>query len=153
MKHWVGKGRELKPIRTSVAAVVRRDGDDVFLAVRRPPDDDRLPDVWGLPAVTLHEGELPEAGLRRVGREKLGVELEPIRFLGIQSADRGEYELILMDIEARVASGDPDVRASTSAGTRYVDQKWTDRLEILADAAARGSLCSQILLDCCGFPY
>src|SRR5690606_40432601 len=105
------------PVKCSVAAVVRSPAHPgAFLAVRRPPDDDRLPNVWGLPAVTLARGELPEDGLRRVGREKLGVELEPLRMIGIAAADRGSYQLILMDIEANLQAGAPDVnRAVTDA--------------------------------------
>src|SRR5690606_31319662 len=75
-----------KPIRCSVAAVVT-DGSAI-LAVQRPPDDDRLPNVWGLPAVTLRPGELPESGLRRVGSEKLSVPLVPVELLGVGSIDR-----------------------------------------------------------------
>ncbi|HEX6070343.1 MAG TPA: NUDIX domain-containing protein, partial [Longimicrobiaceae bacterium] len=61
-----------RPVKCSVAAVVRREGaPGEFLAVRRPPDDDHLPNVWGLPAVSLRDGELPEAALRRLGEEKL----------------------------------------------------------------------------------
>jgi 8-oxo-dGTP diphosphatase len=140
--------------KCSVAAIVRRDpGGAEFLAVLRPPDDDRLPDVWGLPAVSLLPGELPEAGLRRVGREKLGVELEPVSMLGIRRADRGQYELILMDIEARLVSGEPSVHRASSTATRYADQRWTDDLQLLAPAASRGSLCCRILLDSAGVPY
>ncbi|MEX2582721.1 MAG: NUDIX hydrolase [Gemmatimonadota bacterium] len=142
-----------QPVRCSVAVVVRRVGDGHVLAVRRPPDDEHLPDVWGLPAVTLTDGELPEAGLRRVGREKLGVELEPIRFLGIQATDRGAYELILMDLEARIVSGEPDVLAATTSTTRYVEQMWTNEMQTFVDAATRGSLCSRILLEHAGHPY
>jgi ADP-ribose pyrophosphatase YjhB (NUDIX family) len=138
---------QTRPVRYSVAAVVRRSTDQKFLAVRRPSDDDRLPDVWGLPATTLAPGELPEAGLRRIGVEKLDTRIEPVRLIGIRSADRGDYELILMDIEAILAGPEPDVtRASTNA-TRYVEQQWTDRTEILVPAAVAGSLCCQILLE------
>lgn len=139
-----------KPIRCSVAAVIRRQGEVPFLAVRRPPDDDKLPGLWGLPAVTLRPGELPEDGLRRIGHEKLGVRLEPFRFVGIRAADRGAYELILMDIEATVVEGEPDVYAATTTATRYVDQKWASDVEILSEAAARGSLCCTILLEASG---
>lgn len=144
----------MKPVRCSVAAVVRRP-DDVqsFLAVQRPPDDDRLPSVWGLPAVTLRPGELPEAAVRRVGREKLGAEIEPLRFVGIRSMDRGEYELILMDIEATLGAGEPDVRSARTDATAYVDQRWTRDLTLLADAARRGSLCSRLLLEAHGVAY
>jgi ADP-ribose pyrophosphatase YjhB (NUDIX family) len=136
-----------KPVRHSVAAVVRRLADDRFLAVRRPPDDDLLPDFWGLPAVTLAPGELPEAGLRRVGREKLGVTVEPVRLIGIRAADRGTYELILLEFEARLVEGEPDVQLASTAGTRYVEQRWTDQLDLLRPAAHAGSLCCRILLD------
>lgn len=136
-----------KPVRCSVAAVVRRQGETRFLAVRRPLDDDKLPGVWGLPAVTLRPGELPEDGLRRLGHEKLGVRLEPSRFVGIRAADRGSYELILMDIEAMLVEGEPDVYAATTMATRYVDQKWAGEVGILRDAAEKGSLCCRILLE------
>ena len=141
-------------VKCSVAAVVRGSRDPrEFLAVQRPPDDDRLPDVWGLPAASLRPGELPEAALRRIGREKLGTEIEPVRFVGIGSLDRGDYELILMDIEARVTGGEPDVHAATTDATRYVEQRWTSDLLLLRDAASRGSLCSRLLLDAHGVAY
>jgi ADP-ribose pyrophosphatase YjhB (NUDIX family) len=144
----------MKPTKCAVAAVVRNPADGrEFLAVQRPPDDDRLPNVWGLPAVSLAPGELPEAGLRRIGREKLGVELEPTRFVGIGSLDRGDYELIRMDIEAGVVSGTPSVRLAETAATRYVDQRWTSDLTLLREAARRGSLCSRLLLEASGVEY
>jgi ADP-ribose pyrophosphatase YjhB (NUDIX family) len=144
----------MKPVRCSVAAVLRNpENAREFLAVRRPPDDDRLPNVWGLPAVTLAPGELPEAGLRRIGREKLGAEIEPTRFVGIKSMDRGDYELILMDMEAGVVSGAPSVLLAETTATRYVDQRWTDDLLVLREAARRGSLCSQLLLEASGIGY
>lgn len=142
-------------VKCSVAAVVRRDAGAAgeFLAVRRPPDDDLLPNVWGLPAVSLRDGELPEAALRRLGEEKLGARLEPTRFLGIRAADRGDHLLILMDLEARVVDGEPDVTAARTTGTAYVEQRWTAEASLLRDAARRGSVCSRILLESEGIPY
>jgi len=144
----------MQPVKCSVAAVVRNPGNPrEFLAVRRPPDDDRLPDVWGLPAVSLLPGELPEEGLRRVGREKLGTRIERARFVGIKTADRGEYRRILMDIEARLVGPPPSVERATTSATRYVEQRWTEELSLLRDAARRGSLCSQLLLEAEGEEY
>lgn len=143
-----------KPVKCSVAAVVRSSAHPgQFLAVRRPPDDDLLPNVWGLPAVSLHPGELPEAALQRLGREKLGATIEARRFVGIQAADRTEYLLILMDLEAEVVGGRPDVGAARTTGTAYVEQRWTDELGLLAEAAGRGSVCSRILLQASGIEY
>lgn len=143
-----------KPVKCSVAAVVRSAGHaGAFLAVQRPPDDDRLPDVWGLPAVTLQPGELPEAAVRRLGIEKLGVPLRATRFVGIRAADRHDYLLILMDLEAEVLSGEPNVLAAESDATVYVDQRWTTDATLLVEAAQRGSVCSRILLDAEGITY
>lgn len=136
------------PVKCSVAAVVRSSAHPgAFLAVRRPPDDDRLPDVWGLPAVTLADGELPEAAVQRLGREKLSTQLKARSFVGIRAADRGDYLLILMDIEAEVTGPAPDVHAARTSATAYVDQRWSESLEILREAAERGSVCARIMLE------
>lgn len=140
--------------RYAVAAVVRRPKDSQqFLAVKRPPTDDELPSVWGLPAVTLEPGELPEQGIRRVGTTKLTTDIEPVRFVGARAAKRDTHELILMDIEARLLGSPPSVIDAHPDGTKYIDQRWTKNLTLLRKAAREGSLCSQILLDDAGVRY
>ena len=136
-----------KPLRLAVAAVIRTTPGGEFLAVRRPLDDDRLPGIWGLPAVSLQEGELPESAVRRIGTEKLGVQLKPVRTIGVGSADRGDHQLVLMDIEALIESGEPRVEAATTSRTRYIDQRWTADPELLRDGASRGSVCCRIFLN------
>jgi hypothetical protein len=96
---------------------------------------------------------LPETALRRLGEEKLGARLEPLRFIGIKAADRGDYLLILMDLEARVVEGEPRVDAARTTGTAYVEQCWTADAGVLLEAAERGSVCSRILLEARGIPY
>lgn len=138
----------------AVAAVVRRSSSrSEFLAVKRPPDDDSLPNVWGLPAVSLQNGELPEHAVRRIGREKLNTEIEPVRFVGIKSTLRTNYELILMDIEALVSGAEPSVHTALTLRTRYVDQQWTSDLHLLIDAARQGSICCQVFLEKSGVDY
>jgi hypothetical protein len=139
--------------RFSVAAVIRRASGGEFLVVRRPLDDDSLPGVWGLPAVSLAAGELPEAAVRRIGEDKLGVEIDPVRSIGLKYTDRGAYALVLMDVDAILLAGEPDVRLGRGSGTLYVDQRWTEDPTVLRDAAARGSLCCQILLESLGTEY
>ena len=101
------------------------------------------------PDTELIEDKFEEA-LRRLGREKLAAELQPIAFVGIRAADRGDYLLILMDIEAGVIEGEPDVLKATTRRTAYVEQRWTDDLSLLVDAARRGSVCSRILIEASG---
>ncbi len=91
--------------------------------------------------------ETPEAAAIRCGREKLGVELATANRIGVLSADRGSFELILMDIEASIVSGEPDVTRATSGATRYVEQRWISGVDLLREGARKGSLCCRILID------
>ena len=136
----------MKPVKFSVAVVLRNLKGKV-LAVQRPHDDENLPNVWGQPAVSQKGNELPEEMAKRVGSEKLCCQIKPISFVGIKSKDRGEYELMLMDIESTLVKGEPNVLNSLTTSTKYVDQKWTTDLSLFKDAAQKGSLCSQILLE------
>jgi hypothetical protein len=52
-----------------------------------------------------------------------------------------------MDIEASLIEGEPDVRSASTRLTRYLDQQWTDSVELLREAADLGSLCCQIFLE------
>jgi uncharacterized protein len=134
--------------KRSVAVVVRGPEAGTFLVVRRPDDpDDPLAGVWGLPAVTLADGEDERAAVIRAGRDKLGVELAPGARLGQATADRGAYTLTLADYEAVITAGVPVVPQPDRSVTQYVQWRYADDPAVLADAAARGSLCAQIFLD------
>jgi 8-oxo-dGTP diphosphatase len=136
----------MKPIKHSVAVVVRAGG--AFLIVRRPDDpEDPLAGVWGLPAVTLHDGEDERAGAVRAGRVKLGVELAVGPRIGEKTADRGGYVLRLADYEAAVlGGGHPAVPQPDDSLTQYTACRYTADPGALAEAAARGSLCAQVFL-------
>lgn len=144
----------MKRIKCSVAVyLLNPKNEKEFLAIKRPDDDDVLPNLWGLPAVTLKREELPEQAVVRIGREKLSTTIEPVSFLGMKSINRKGYELILMDIKARLVGPEPVVANSKTKNTKYVDQKWTSDLSLLKESASKGSLCSQILLDANGICY
>jgi predicted TIM-barrel fold metal-dependent hydrolase len=137
----------VKPVKHSVAVVVRG-ADGTFLAVKRPDDpDDPLAGVWGLPAITLTDGEDERSAVARVGREKLGVELAPRGRIGERTADRGAYVLTLADYEATVAGGTIAVPQPDTSMTQYTEARFTGDPAILAEAAARGSVCAQIFLE------
>jgi ADP-ribose pyrophosphatase YjhB (NUDIX family) len=146
-------------VRYAVAAVVRRD-DGLVLAVRRPDEPgEELPGVWGLPAATLRAGEPDEAALRRLGREKLGVELSVVRALAEGEQQRAGYALRMTVYEASMAgeprlparqAGQPAVPAGAppafDASTQYGALDWLPDASF-ADGAARGSLCCRLLLE------
>ncbi len=82
---------DLRPTKRSIAAVIFSDKDEAeprILAVLRPADDEALPNVWGLPAASLREGESWEIALRRLGEGKLGVKLESVAVLARGSLER-----------------------------------------------------------------
>jgi uncharacterized protein len=147
----------MKPVKRSVAVVVRRsqdpaDGgtpaDGEFLIVRRPDDPgDPLAGVWGLPAVTLRDGEDERAAVVRAGRVKLGVELAAGARIGEKTADRDGYVLRLADYEATILDGVPAVPQPDESMTQYTACRYTADLGTLAEAAARGSLCAQLFLE------
>src|SRR5271165_1029469 len=137
----------MKAVKHSVAVVIRGEGG-TFLAVRRPDDpDDPLAGLWGLPAITLRDGEDERAAAARAGRDKLGVELRVGAKIGEKSADRGSYVLRLADYEAAVVSGTPSVPQPDCSVTQYDACMFTDDPRLLAEAAGKGSLCARIFLE------
>jgi 8-oxo-dGTP diphosphatase len=138
----------MKPVKRSVAVVVRSRAGVEFLIVRRPHDPgDPLAGLWGLPAVTLVDGEDERAAVVRAGRVKLGVELAAGARIGEKTADRGGYLLRLADYEATVVDGVPAVPQPDGSMTQYTACRYTADPGTLAEAAARGSLCAQLFLE------
>jgi 8-oxo-dGTP pyrophosphatase MutT (NUDIX family) len=136
----------MKPVKRSVAVVVRRD-DGAFLVVRRPDDPaDPLAGVWGFPAITLAPGEDDRAAAVRAGLVKLGVQLAPGDRLGEAAADRGSYLLRLANYGAVIAAGTPSVPQPDASVTQYTECRFTHDPEVLAEAADRGSVCAQVFL-------
>lgn len=138
----------MKPLKRSVSLVI--EGPEGLLLVRRPEHDESLPGEWGLPAATLGEGESEQEALRRAGREKLGVEVRPLRVLGEEEDERPAYRIAMRDWAVEIAAGDPSV-PQPGAGTQYESWRWGAPSE-LAPAARRGSLCARVLLRERGIP-
>lgn len=144
----------MKPTKFAVAvALTNPDNNEEILVVERPPNDDSLPNIWGLPAASLKTNELPEEIVKRVGRAKLGTEILPESMIGIKRFDRGEYEIILMDIRAKLIGPQPDVKRANADSTIYVNQKWTSDFSILIPGAKQGSLCDRIFLESQGIKW
>jgi ADP-ribose pyrophosphatase YjhB (NUDIX family) len=129
-------------VKRSVSLVI--EGPAGVLLVRRPDDDESLPGVWGLPAASLRAGESERDALRRAGREKLGVEVEPLEPVG---ADEREDQS-MRDWAVRVVAGEPAV-PQAAGGTQYAALRWGEHAE-LAPAARAGSLCARALLRAVG---
>jgi ADP-ribose pyrophosphatase YjhB (NUDIX family) len=124
-----------------VSLVIER--PEGLLLVRRPDDDEDLPGAWGLPAATLAAGESEEDAVRRAGRDKLGVEVRPLRAVGVEGFMTGW--------QAELVSGEPAV-PQPGPHTQYAELRWGEPSE-LAPAARRGSLCSRVLLRARGLDW
>ena len=132
-----------RPEKESVAIVIRK--DDSILTVLRPADDEDLPNVWGLPAATLRPGEDWDAAIKRIGLEKLGVQLKVGAELQRGTVERRNYRLQMRLYEAFIEKGTPFVPQPDKAFMQYAKWKW-GKGEDLEPAAQRGSLCCKLYL-------
>lgn len=143
-------GPGVRPSRPAMALVIEDPGSaggaPRWLLVRRPDDDPDLPGVWGLPAGSPADGEMDEALVRRIGREKLGVETEDLGCLSEGYVDRAGYRLEMRLHAARIVAHEPRVPQSVRSVTQYSEWGWKPPVE-LSDGARRGSLCCRLALD------
>jgi ADP-ribose pyrophosphatase YjhB (NUDIX family) len=121
------------PLKRSVAILIR--SGNKFLSTRRPDDDDELPGVWGLPAGSYRQSETLEHVIARIGKDKLGVILIPLRKLAMGRQQRERYilEMELWEVEM---SGTP----------RHPAWQWATAT-ILESGKSEGSLCCRLALD------
>jgi 8-oxo-dGTP diphosphatase len=120
------------PVKHSVAVMVLH-GDQV-LAIRRPENDDELPGIWGLPAGTFRPGETLEGLIMRIGRDKLGVQLMPVRHLASGKQNRSKYRLEMELWEASME------------GIPTVPQWQWASLDMLRPGMEAGSLCCELAI-------
>lgn len=137
------------PARKHSVAIVLRDAEGRFLAVRRSDDDDTLPGLWGLPAATARPGETEEFCAVRAGRDKLGVSIE----LGRRIGEDGNGSTRLVEYEATIVAGTPSVPQPVAGTSQYAALRFTDDPRLLVEAARQGSLCSRIWLRHLGLDW
>lgn len=136
-----------KPVENAISFVIYRDpGKNEFLVVKRPVDDEDLPDVWGLPAGIVREGESDEGAVLRSGREKLGVQLRIGNELNKGTTERKDYILFMKLYTAEIVSGEPAVPQNIPGVTRYQTWKW-GKAEDLREAVSKGSLCCRLFIE------
>jgi hypothetical protein len=121
-----------KPVKHSVAVSIHK--DDEILVIRRAADDDELPGIWGLPAGTYRQGEQLDDLIARIGRDKLGVRLTPIRLNASGTQDRAQYRLE-MELWETLMEGTPS----------HPEWRWAPS-EVLRPGAESGSLCCELAL-------
>jgi len=121
------------PVKHSVAVIVHKDAR--ILAIRRPADDDELPGIWGVPAGTVRGDETIEDVIRRIGRDKLGVQLVPMSRLASGTQERPKYRLEMQLWEAAM-EGTPT----------YPEWQWAT-IDLLRPGMAAGSFCCELAIN------
>ena len=121
------------PVKRSVAVLIRQ--GNTFLSTRRPDDDDELAGVWGLPAGSYREAETLEELVARIGRDKLGVGLIPVRKLAQDRQQRERY-ILEMELWETEISGTP----------RHAEWRWAT-VESLESGKSKGSLCCRLAME------
>lgn len=121
------------PLKRSVAVLIRN--GHAFLSTRRSDDDDELPGVWGLPAGSYRDTETLAELITRIGRDKLGVSLTPIRKVA-QGRQQRESYILDMEVWEAGMSGEPS----------HASWQWATA-EILITGKLVGSLCCRLALD------
>ena len=119
------------------------------MIIKRPSDDEDLPNVWGLPAGSVKLNETYEEAIVRAGKNKLCVELKVGKLIGRGNLDRGNYILHGEEYEAEIISGVPKVPQENTEGTQYQDWKY-GTYEDLKEAASKHSLCCNLYLKSIG---
>lgn len=112
-----------KAIKKSVSLVIFNQDRSKILLVQRPDNPgERWPKMWSLPSGSVKAGESYKEATIRAGKEKLGVKVDIVRFLGKGSADRGDYITYLKEFEVRIKSGIPSCPQPIKGITQY--SKW-----------------------------
>ncbi len=119
-------------------------GKEGLLLVKRPEEEAEFPGVYGLPAVSLQEGESLEEAARRVAQEKLSAEVRLRHPVAFGREERPGYTLELWVFEADLLS--PPRLPAPKPGKTYYTAFRFGRPEDLKGAARRGSLCSRLYL-------
>ena len=122
-----------KPSKRSVAVLVRK--GPLILAVRRAENDDELPGVWGLPAGSFIGSETLDDLISRIGRQKLGAVLTPVRKLAEGTQDRPFYRLN-MELWEVSMEGTPSHPAF----------QWAE-VDLFKIGGKLGSLCCELALE------
>jgi ADP-ribose pyrophosphatase YjhB (NUDIX family) len=140
------EARDPQPLTRSVALSITHPGaPGVLLVVRRPPDDDDLPDTWGLPAASLRDGESWMEAAHRAARDKLGITIVLGRELSRGTLPRNGRRLTMRLYAAHIREGRPRCPQDIAGVTQYVALRWS-LPDILEAGARRGSLCCRLQL-------
>ncbi len=122
-------------MRHAVSVVVRNENNETLFALRSA-NESSYPLVWSLPSHYVKEGESPEETVKRIGINKLGVELESVELLNEGVIDRGIFTLFMHDYSAKIVVGDVKLMRE-----HYEELKWSEPISQLQSMEIMGDCC------------
>lgn len=121
----------VKPIKHAIS-IVLRDVNGRTLFALRSAIKKQFPLVWSLPSHFVIDGEDPKATIARIGTDKLGVKLEPVRLLKEGYGEKPDFMLHMHDYEVTML-GEPYLASSD-----YAELKWAKAEEFLPTLKVKG---------------
>lgn len=132
-------------IKNAVFYVIKNPKNrEEFLIVKKPENDEDLPNVWGLPSGSVKKTETFQEAAIRQAKNKLNIQVKIIGFVGRGNIERENFILHGEEFLCEITEGNPEINKEAE-GTIYDEWKW-GTLADLQEAAQNGSLCSNILL-------
>ena len=125
----------MKPVKHAISVVIEIDDGLVLFALRSQMKDS-YPLTWSLPSHYVKPGESPGETVKRIGKGKLGVELEILELLNEGSSERDEYILFMHDYKVKILEGVPALHS-----TDYIELKWGKPEVQLHSMSVMGDCC------------
>ena len=143
----------MSKVKRESVAIVIKDEDGRFLAVKRA-DDDSFPGMWSLPAATVRDGESLEDAAKRAAKDKLGVDIKMVGEIGDASKDAHDCVKHMTEFEVEIVGGaKPTLEVRDPTVSRYSEMKYCDEPSLLIPATKSGALCSGIYLRSLGVEW
>jgi ADP-ribose pyrophosphatase YjhB (NUDIX family) len=121
-----------KPIKHAISVVIKNERGETLFA-RRSAHKKEFPLVWSLPSHFVVDGETPEQTIRRIGHDKLGVDLQMEQLLNEGYGERSDFRLFMHDYAATVLSGKPHI-----ASGDFVELQWATAENFLPTIKTKG---------------
>lgn len=109
-----------KPIKHAISIVLLNKNKETLFALRNKHKKS-YPNTWSLPSHFVEEGETFEDTIKRIGKNKLGCELEKDFLLKENKFEREKFILFMHVYQVKLISGKPKVNT-----TSYQKIKWED---------------------------
>ena len=138
------------PVKKAIALLIRsEENQGLVLGCLRLETDTSYPNMWGLPAGSLKDGEAEFELIDRIMIQKLRIKnYKIIRHLGKLTAPRqNKFLLILDEFEILVESNQANCNLKEYQKCEFQDPS------IFVETARTGSLCTQICLNYFNIKY